>query len=182
RAFVVAREGVPGPVFLECPVDLLYPEALVRSWYSAKTEGKAKSVAEAAVRFYVKRHLKRLFAGGERVRAAEPPAVPPPPPDPKHVRDVAARLGASERPVLVLGSQATLSAAEVKDLATAVGALGVPVYLSGMARGLLGPEHPLQMRHRRKEALREADLVILAGAPNDFRLDYGGHVSRQAVL
>jgi acetolactate synthase-1/2/3 large subunit len=51
-----------------------------------------------------------------------------------------------------------------------------------MARGLLGADHPLQMRHKRKEALREADLVILAGTPNDFRLDYGGHVSRQAVL
>jgi acetolactate synthase-1/2/3 large subunit len=58
----------------------------------------------------------------------------------------------------------------------------VPVYLSGMARGLLGPGHPLQMRHRRKEALREADLVILAGTPNDFRLDYGGHVNRHATL
>jgi acetolactate synthase-1/2/3 large subunit len=38
------------------------------------------------------------------------------------------------------------------------------------------------VRHKRKEALREADLVILAGTPNDFRLDYGGHVSRRAVL
>jgi acetolactate synthase-1/2/3 large subunit len=58
----------------------------------------------------------------------------------------------------------------------------VPVYLSGMARGLLGASDPLQMRHRRKEALREADLVILAGVPCDFRLDYGRHVGRRATL
>nr|MBP9826788.1 thiamine pyrophosphate-binding protein [Thermoanaerobaculia bacterium] len=32
-AFAAAREGVPGPVFLECPVDLLYPEATAREWY-----------------------------------------------------------------------------------------------------------------------------------------------------
>jgi acetolactate synthase-1/2/3 large subunit len=51
-----------------------------------------------------------------------------------------------------------------------------------MARGLLGPRHPLQSRHRRTEALREADLVILAGVPCDFRLDYGRHVSRAARL
>ena len=38
------------------------------------------------------------------------------------------------------------------------------------------------MRHRRKEALREADLVILAGVPCDFRLDYGNHIGRRAVL
>jgi acetolactate synthase-like protein len=38
------------------------------------------------------------------------------------------------------------------------------------------------MRHRRKGALREADLVILAGVPCDFRLDYGSHIGRRAVL
>ncbi len=30
KAFALAREGVPGPVFIECPVDLLYEEKLVR--------------------------------------------------------------------------------------------------------------------------------------------------------
>ena len=60
--------------------------------------------------------------------------------------------------------------------------LGVPVYLSGMARGLLGREHALQMRHARRKALREADCVLLAGVPCDFRLDYGKHVRRSATL
>lgn len=41
--------------------------------------------------------------------------------------------------------------------------LGVPCYLGGMSRGLLGRNSNLQMRHRRKEALKDADLVILAG-------------------
>jgi acetolactate synthase-1/2/3 large subunit len=51
-----------------------------------------------------------------------------------------------------------------------------------MARGLLGPDHPLQLRHARRNALREADCVILAGVPCDFRLDYGKHVRRSATL
>jgi acetolactate synthase-1/2/3 large subunit len=51
-----------------------------------------------------------------------------------------------------------------------------------MARGLLGPSHPLQMRHARRNALREADCVLLAGVPCDFRLDYGRHVRRSATL
>jgi acetolactate synthase-1/2/3 large subunit len=38
------------------------------------------------------------------------------------------------------------------------------------------------MRHHRKEALREADLVILAGVPCDFRLDYGRHIPRRTKL
>jgi thiamine pyrophosphate-dependent acetolactate synthase large subunit-like protein len=71
---------------------------------------------------------------------------------------------------------------EADHLAEAVGRLNVPVYLSGMARGLLGRDHPLQMRHARRQALREADCVLLAGVPCDFRLDYGRHVRRGATL
>jgi acetolactate synthase-1/2/3 large subunit len=81
-----------------------------------------------------------------------------------------------------VGSQALLQAAAVKETAAAIESLGIPVFLSGMARGLLGRDHPLQLRHRRKEALREADLVLLAGVPCDFRLDYGKHVGRGATL
>src|SRR5689334_4459369 len=33
RAIAIAKDGVPGPVFLEVPVDILYPEEIVRSWY-----------------------------------------------------------------------------------------------------------------------------------------------------
>jgi thiamine pyrophosphate-dependent acetolactate synthase large subunit-like protein len=51
-----------------------------------------------------------------------------------------------------------------------------------MARGLLGRNHSLQLRHHRKEAIREADLIILAGVPNDFRLDYGNHIGRRAFI
>ena len=49
-----------------------------------------------------------------------------------------------------------------------------------MARGLLGKGHPLQMRHKRRKALKEADFVLLAGVPCDFRLDYGRHFRRSA--
>ena len=38
------------------------------------------------------------------------------------------------------------------------------------------------MRHQRRVALREADCVLLAGVPCDFRLDYGKHVRRNATL
>jgi acetolactate synthase-1/2/3 large subunit len=38
------------------------------------------------------------------------------------------------------------------------------------------------MRHKRRDALRESDCVVLAGVPCDFRLDYGRHVRRSATL
>jgi acetolactate synthase-like protein len=61
-------------------------------------------------------------------------------------------------------------------------ALGVPAYLGGMARGLLGRQHRLQMRQKRREALKDADVVILAGAVCDFRLSYGRVLSRQCKI
>jgi acetolactate synthase-like protein len=182
EAFQVAREGVPGPVFLECPVDLLYPEAMVRGWYGAKVGETPTSLGERARRWYVGFHLQRLFGGSETARAGEPRAVAATEPDELRVRRASALLAAAARPVLLVGSQALLGPGETEALAAAVRALGAPVYLSGMARGLLGPGDPLQLRHHRKEALREADLVILAGVPCDFRLDYGNHISRRAKL
>ena len=51
-----------------------------------------------------------------------------------------------------------------------------------MARGLLGKNNELQMRHKRKEAIKDADLIILAGVPNDFRLDYGNHIGSRKFI
>lgn len=48
-------------------------------------------------------------------------------------------------------------------------ALGVPCFLGGMARGLLGRNSDLHIRQRRRDALKEADLVILAGMVNDSK-------------
>jgi acetolactate synthase-1/2/3 large subunit len=181
EAFRVSREGVPGPVFLECPVDILYPEALVREWYGGKT-GSALSLGDRAFRWYVDRHLARLFGGVAPGDGSPPTPVEAPEPGDAGVRRAAALLSRSARPVLLVGSQALLSPGEAGALAEAVRALGVPTYLSGMARGLLGASDRLLMRHARKEALRAADLVLLAGVPCDFRLDYGRHIARGAAL
>jgi acetolactate synthase-1/2/3 large subunit len=98
------------------------------------------------------------------------------------VARAAGALQRARQPLVVLGSQAVVAAAEAPRLALALKRLGVPVYLSGMARGVLGRDHDLQMRHARRAALRESDLVLLAGVPCDFRLDYGKHVRRGVTL
>jgi thiamine pyrophosphate-dependent acetolactate synthase large subunit-like protein len=185
QAFHEARAGVPGPVFLECPIDLLYDEALVRRMYGGPGGAAGGGLAGRAKRFYLNRHLRRLFRPGP-ARYDRPLPPPPVPEAPAAWRGAlqraAAELARSRRPVLVVGSQAMLETGEVGELARAVAALGMPVYLAGGARGLLGPSHALQLRHRRKEALREADLVLLAGIPADFRLDYGRQINRRARL
>jgi acetolactate synthase-1/2/3 large subunit len=109
-------------------------------------------------------------------------SVTPPTARASSVAAAAAALASAERPLLVIGSQALALASEAPRIAAAVAQLGIPVYLSGMARGLLGSDHVLQMRHQRRAALRAADCVLLAGVPCDFRLDYGRHVRRSAKL
>ena len=48
EAFALAQAGVPGPVFIECPVDLLYYEATIRQWY-ADAAGKGNSLPDRAL-------------------------------------------------------------------------------------------------------------------------------------
>jgi thiamine pyrophosphate-dependent acetolactate synthase large subunit-like protein len=181
EAFALARDGVPGPVFIECAVDLLYDEASIREWY-AQAAGKGTSVGDRVLRWYLNRHAARMFMGAGESAGSQPRTVIVPQPPPGVVDTAARALAKSARPLVVIGSQAVVDASQSDALAQAVDKLGVPVYLSGMARGLLGPDHPLQMRHKRREALRESDCVVLAGVPCDFRLDYGRHVRRGATL
>ncbi len=117
EAFRLSREGVPGPVFLECPVDLLYPESLVREWYAAKAGKAARTLGERALAWYVGRHLGRLFGDVRPVPAGGPAPVPAPEPDEARVRRAAVLLSRASRPVLLVGSQALLSATEADALA-----------------------------------------------------------------
>lgn len=181
EAFALARSGTPGPVFVECPVDLLYDEASIRQWY-AEAGGKGTSPADRALRWYLNRHVERMFDRSDEHVPSEVRSVSTPIAGDSPLQSASGALRDSERPLFVIGSQAVVDAAAAASLAAAVERLGVPVYLSGMARGLLGRSHPLQMRHQRRQALREADCVLLAGVPCDFRLDYGRHVRRSATL
>jgi len=180
RAFRTASAGVPGPVFVETPVDLLYGEELVRSWYRDFTP-RGSGLADRAVRWYLTRHAERLFRGAVRDVGPSRPAEVPVPPE-RAVARARTLLAAARRPLLVLGSDAVADPSTAEATARAVRGLGVPVYLSGMARGLLGRADPLQLRHRRREALKEADLVLLGGMPLDFRMDYGRSIGRGTAI
>ena len=119
-----------------------------------------------------------MFSASGEARAPRAREVATPAASDSSVAAAAARLAKAQRPLVVIGSQTLALAPDPARIAAAVTRLGMPVYLSGMARGLLGRDHPLQMHHQRRQALREADCVVLAGAPCDFRLDYGRHVRR----
>jgi len=179
RAFDESISGVPGPVFLEIPVDLLYEESVVRSWY-AKESGGGRGLAGWATRTYVNWHLDRVFRGNDSLALA--PVL-------RHELDLVGELGgvvrkvrSCQRPVLVIGSQAVTQIPDVERLISAIDRLGMPTFLGGASRGLLGATSPIQFRHKRSVALKEADLVIVAGFPFDFRLGYGRSINREAQI
>lgn len=198
NAFVAASEGVPGPVFVELPIDLLYPQTLVREWYGIKGGEQASGkLVKRALQWYLGRHADQVFrpaashafnrtldelttqfeSGVESAQMLLGEAALQ-----GMARLAGSALRRAKRPLVLLGSQAVQNPLQLTAVRDALEQLGLPVYLSGMARGLLGADHPLQYRHQRKQALREADWVLLAGVPCDFRLDYGNHINAQAHL
>lgn len=183
KAFEVCRSGVPGPVFVECPIDILYSESLVRQWYGARPDADRQSgIRSKLLDFYLQRHVDQMFACEfEEMKPGEY-KVASPDFDSGSVSKAVELVAESHRPVMIVGSQATLQPGKIDMLAGAVGSIGIPVYLTGMARGLLGRSHPLQMRHQRKKALQKADLVIIAGMPCDFRLNYGRAIGSAAKI
>jgi len=185
KALDIAQEGVPGPVFVELPIDLLYSEEMVREMFMKEVGGQtAKNLGGKALELYMRGHLYRQF--NQPHVSIVPPlreSLPPKPTDRSpHTNKVASLLEKAERPALVIGSQALVNASNVQPIADAVEALGIPTWLGGMARGLLGRHSNIQFRHKRSAALKEADVVIVAGFPFDFRLGYGRAISSRATL
>ena len=116
RAFQIARSGVPGPVFVECPVDLLYEEAVIREWYAASTP-KGNALGDRAVRAYLNYSVRRLFAGADAAVDETVTEVASMPPSTGVIARAAARIAKAERPVLVVGSQALVDSSQANDVA-----------------------------------------------------------------
>jgi acetolactate synthase-1/2/3 large subunit len=168
-------------VFVEVPVDILYPESIVREGYEKEAGlGKAKGIGAKALELYIKGHLYRQFRA-PALPQFDLPQLPQLSPH-NQLEKAAAALRAAKKPVIVVGSQTLVGVKEPGRIARAIGSLGAPVFLAGMARGLLGRTHELQLRHNRGAALKEADCIIVCGFPFDFRLGYGRGINRHGTL
>ena len=180
EAFRVSQIGRPGPVLVELPIDVLYPYKIIAEQFSSmsaksKTQSKTRKLPlkTRIVEAYSSYCLSHIFADAWKDQEYEPLPVTVDQASKQEVDQVARLLAGAKRPLIILGSQSTLRPYGPDKIAEDIKQLGVPVYLNGAARGLLGPECPLQFRHARKEAVKEADLVLLLGAICDFRLSYG---------
>lgn len=180
EAIKAAKSGCPGPVFVEFPVDVLYPYELVVKEIGFNPN--AKGFIQKALNYYLRCHVSRQFSGAWLHQTITPLPTSIPMPKSEQIQEIVQLVKAAKRPVLLIGSQATLPPVKPDDLVKAVEALGCPVFLGGMARGLLGKDHKLQMRQVRRDALKDADLTILAGTVCDFRLSYGRTLSKKSKI
>jgi acetolactate synthase I/II/III large subunit len=148
EAFALASSRHRGPVFLDASLEALYG---------------AGSPAGAAA-------TEPVTSGPGRDGPSAPVARDQP--DTGAITAIASLLAGASRPVLILGSDVWLDGAEQAARAAAEG-LDIPVIANGQGRGILPAGHPLLVTRARSVALGEADLVLVAGTPLDFRLGYG---------
>src|SRR5256712_1456561 len=92
--------------------------------------------------------------------------------DPDDAVRLAHLVSRAERPVVLAGSGVYWDDA-AKPLASFADASGLPVFMNGAGRGALPPGHSCAFAQARGWALAGADLVLVLGAPLDFRLGYG---------
>jgi acetolactate synthase-1/2/3 large subunit len=88
------------------------------------------------------------------------------------VDDAVKLLEAAERPVLLLGSDVWADGAE-QEARVFVERTRIPTFANGMGRGIIPADHPCSFAQARGAAFARADLVIVVGAPLDFRLGFG---------
>ena len=147
QAIRTAVSGVPGPAFLEIPMDVLHGPV------------DLDEVPEPRFRDY-------------RVAGQAP----------THAIDQAAGILAGSSTPMVMAGTSLKWAEGGPALQRFVEALSIPCFTNGMARGLLPMDHPQFFNRTRKDALKAADVVVLAGTPLDFRMRFGGSIPADAKI
>ena len=178
NALNTATSGVPGPVFVELPIDLLYPEEDIRKEFinQLPKSGYFGKIAH----WYVERHLNDLFSSKKSSIKVKP--VKEFKLDQRKIDKAALAIVKAKKPVFLLGNQVTQNKEFLPMCLKSIDKLSVPTFTSGMARGCFGSSDKYFFRHNRKHALKNADVVVTLGIPLDFRLGYGFSINKDATL
>ena len=102
-------------------------------------------------------------------------------PDPADIAKAAEALRGAARPMIMAGSAIYWSEAH-EQLRTFANTLKAPVYLNAMGRGSLPQDDSLFYSRSRRNALQQADTIVVLGTPLDFRLSYGKRFNPEATV
>ena len=142
-----AVSGIPGPAFLEIPMDVFMGQC---EWADAMLPP---------------------------IRTA-PPRLSP---DRADVRAALELLAQSRKPMLMAGTSVKWSLASAA-LNAFLDETHMPGYTNGMGRGTIPPTSPQYLSRSRRHAMKEIDLIILAGSVLDFRLAFGKTIPATAKI
>ena len=119
EAFKVAHSGTPGPVFVELPIDVLYPYHIVKKEFASSSN--SKSLVGKVVNWYLNFYLQNLFACAfDREWPTHPIPVDIPLPTEAHVSKAAELLCSAKKPMIILGSQSVLPPVGAHKLRAAI--------------------------------------------------------------
>ncbi len=160
-AFAASVEPHSGPAFVDLPLDYVFMEAAEDEAAAREAASGGAAAREAASGGAAAREV--AAGGAASGGAASSEAI-----------EVAGRLLAgARRPVIMAGTDLYWGRGE-DALGELARALGIPVFLNGLARGCVAADDELFFSRARGQALREADVALVVGVPMDFRLGFGG--------
>src|SRR4051794_6617269 len=166
---------------------LPFVEPLVKSAQTAKNPGQIPQLTAQAIDSaatpplgptFVDYPLDVVFSEGES-SIPDPPALPDSPAE--GAERIAKILSEAERPAIMAGSNLYWAHAET-ELRELVEALGIPVFLNGLGRGCLPPDHELYFARARGAGLGGCDVALVIGAPLAFRLGFGNAINEDATV
>ena len=102
-------------------------------------------------------------------------------PDRQEVRNAIEILAGAERPMLMAGTAVKWSYAS-EELNRFISEVHMPTFCNGMGRGTVPWESPEFLNRSRRAALKEADVVMLAGTLLDFRMRFGAAIPADAKI
>ena len=156
--------------------------SITKSARTAAAPEQIPELVDAALRAACTPHRGPAFVdvpldawGGASATLADPPRpgeLAGAAPDGDAIAAVAKLVDEADRPVLMVGADVFWARGE-DGLRAFAEVARLPVFANGLGRGLLPADHELAFSRVRGAAFAEADLVVVTGAPLDFRLGFG---------
>jgi acetolactate synthase-1/2/3 large subunit len=142
-----AISGIPGPAFLEVPMDIFMGQS---EWEEAPVP---------------------------KIRTLAPRTSP----DREEVRKAIELLQTAERPMMMAGTSVKWSYA-AEEMNRFISETHLPTFCNGMGRGSVPWDSPEFLNRSRREALKQTDVIVLAGTLLDFRMRFGASIPADAKV